>query len=51
MRPPYLQSPVVRLNPRFAEPKDPTAIAGPRLRGSRRPHNDATHAAVRRLIE
>ncbi|MGH6768685.1 MAG: hypothetical protein ACRECO_06640, partial [Xanthobacteraceae bacterium] len=47
---PYLQS-IVRLNPRLGEAADPAAITSPRPRGSRRPHTDATVAAVRRLIE
>ena len=32
-------------------PDEPAAVVGPRRRGSRRPHADATVAAVRRLIE
>ncbi|MEA2903387.1 MAG: hypothetical protein QOI12_774 [Alphaproteobacteria bacterium] len=32
-------------------PDEPGAVVGPRRRGSRRPHADATVAAVRRLIE
>jgi transposase-like protein len=40
--------PVVRLGIR---PDDPAAVVGPRPRGSRRPHTDATVARVRRLIE
>ena len=32
-------------------PDEPEAVAAPRPRGSRRPHADATVAAVRRLIE
>jgi len=47
MRPPSL-SPIVRLR---VQPDDPAAVVGPRPRGSRRPHTDATVAAVRRLIE
>ncbi len=48
MRPPFLEPSIVRLSVR---PDDPRAIVGPRPRGSRRPHTDATVAAVRRLIE
>lgn len=33
------------------QPDDPKSIVGPRPRGSRRPHKDATVAEVRRLIE
>ncbi len=47
MRPPIF-SPIVRLSVR---PDEPAAVVGPRRRGSRRPHTDATVAAVRRLIE
>lgn len=32
-------------------PEDPDAVAGPRPKGSRRPHTDARVAGVRRLIE
>lgn len=32
-------------------PDDPAAVVGPRPRASRRPHTDATVAAVRRLVE
>lgn len=39
---------IIRLSVR---PEDPRAIVGPRPRGSRRPHTDATVAAVRRLVE
>ena len=35
----------------MSAPTSPRAILGPRPRGSRRPHTDATVAAVRRLIE
>jgi hypothetical protein len=52
MRPPFVQPPpLLRLNPRLAEPADPAAIVTPRPRGTRRPHTDATVAVVRRLIE
>jgi hypothetical protein len=47
MRPPFLPS-IVRLGVR---PDEPDAVVGPRRRGSRRPHADASVAAVRRLIE
>src|SRR3954449_8162153 len=50
----FSRGPLVRLRPGPAhdEPKpDPNAVVGPRPRGSRRPHTDATHAAVRHLIE
>ena len=47
MRPPYL-SPIIRIGVR---PDDPRAIVGPRKRGSRRPHTDATVAAVRAQVE
>ena len=47
MRPPFYTS-IVRLGVR---PDEPAAVVGPRPRGSRRPHADATVAAVRRLIE
>jgi hypothetical protein len=47
MRPPFLRS-IVRLGVR---PDEPKAFVGSRPRGSRRPHADATVAAVRRLIE
>ncbi len=42
--------PIVRLSVRPAH-DDPAAVVGPRPRGSRRPHTDATFADVRRLIE
>jgi transposase-like protein len=45
---PLFRSPIARLGPR---PDDPQAIVGPRPKRSRRPHTDATFAAVRRLIE
>jgi hypothetical protein len=51
MRLPYrsaYDSPLVRIS---VKPDDPKAIVGPRPRGSRRPHNDARVAEVRRLIE
>jgi hypothetical protein len=48
MRPPFLEPPIIRLSVRPADPRD---IVGPRPRGSRRPHADATVAAVRRLVE
>ena len=47
MRPPYF-SPIGRIGIR---PEEPRAIVGPRKRGSRRPHTDATVATVRSLIE
>jgi sirohydrochlorin ferrochelatase len=47
MRPPYLRS-IARLGVR---PDRPAAFVGSRPRGSRRPHADATVAAVRRLVE
>jgi hypothetical protein len=47
MRPPFSPS-IARIGVR---PDDPGAVAGPRPRGSRRPHADATVAQVRRLIE
>ena len=47
MRPPFL-APIVRLR---VLPDEPNAVTGPRPRGSRRPHTDATVATVRRLIE
>ena len=47
MRPPFYPS-IVRIGVR---PDDPAAVVGPRPRGSRRPHTDATVAAVRRLVE
>lgn len=45
---PLFRPSIVRLGPR---PDDPQTIVGPRPRHSRRPHTDATVAAVRRLIE
>src|SRR3954470_14429604 len=42
--------PIVRLSARPYE-NEPNAVVAPRPRGSRRPHPDATFAAVRRLIE
>jgi hypothetical protein len=48
MRPFFREPPIIRLSVR---PDDPRAIVGPRPRGSRRPHTDATVAAVRRLVE
>jgi hypothetical protein len=51
MRPPF-DSPIVRIRvPPDEADQDPSAIVGPRPRGSRRPHTDAKVAAVRRLIE
>jgi hypothetical protein len=47
MRPPFHPS-IARLGVR---PDQPGAVVGSRPRGSRRPHMDATVAAVRRLIE
>ena len=47
MRPPFYSS-IARLGVR---PDEPAAAAGPRPRGSRRPHADATAETVRRLIE
>ena len=47
MRPPFSPS-IVRLRVR---PDKPGIVAGPRPRGSRRPHADAKVAEVRRLIE
>jgi len=47
MRPPFHPS-IVRIGVR---PDEPSAVVGPRPPGSRRPHADATVAAVRRLIE
>ena len=48
MRPPFSPS-ILRLR---VQPNEPAAVlAGSRPRGSRRPHADATVAAVRRLIE
>ncbi len=49
MRPPFHAS-IARLGVR-PDHDDPAGVAGPRPRGSRRPHTDATFAAVRRLIE
>ena len=48
MRPPIFAPPILRLSVR---PEQPDAMAGPRPRGSRRPHPDANVAGVRRLIE
>ena len=48
MRPPFYTPSVVRLS---VLPDDPRAVVGPRKRGSRRPHTDATVAAVRDLVE
>jgi transcriptional regulator with XRE-family HTH domain len=51
MRLPYrsaFDAPLVRIR---VTPDDPRAIVGPRPRGSRRPHTDASVAQVRRLIE
>jgi len=48
MRPPIFSPQIVRLR---VLPDGPQAVAGPRPRGSRRPHTDAEVAAVRRLIE
>lgn len=45
---PLFRSSIARLGPR---PDDPQAVVGPRPPRSRRPHTDATFAAVRRLIE
>jgi hypothetical protein len=42
--------PIVRLRVR-PDHDEPNAVLAPRPRGSRRPHPDATFAAVRRLIE
>jgi hypothetical protein len=42
--------PIVRLRVR-PDHDEPNAVVAPRPRGSRRPHPDATFAAVRRLIE
>ncbi len=47
MRPPIF-SPIGRIGVR---PDQPRAVVGPRKRGSRRPHTDATVAAVRDLVE
>jgi hypothetical protein len=47
MRPPFHPS-IVRIGVR---PDEPAVVAGPRPRGSRRPHADAKVAEVRRLIE
>ena len=47
MRPPFYSS-IARIGVR---PDEPGPVAGPRPRGSRRPHADARVAAVRRLIE
>src|SRR5215210_1426097 len=48
MRPSFSSPSILRLGVR---PEEPFAVVGPRRRGSRRPHADATLAAVRRLIE
>ncbi|MEA2975685.1 MAG: hypothetical protein QOF19_1205 [Alphaproteobacteria bacterium] len=48
MRLPFSSPSILRLGVR---PEEPFAVVGPRRRGSRRPHADATVAAVRRLIE
>ena len=48
MRPPFYTPSIVRLS---VLPDDPRAVVGPRKRGSRRPHTDATVAAVRDLVE
>jgi hypothetical protein len=48
MRPPIFSPPILRLSVR---PDEPAAVVGPRPRGSRRPHTDATLAAVRNLVE
>jgi hypothetical protein len=50
MRPPLFHTSIARLGVR-PDHEDPNAVVGPRPRGSRRPHTDATYAAVRRLIE
>jgi hypothetical protein len=47
MRPPFYQS-IGRIGVR---PEEPRAVVGPRKQGSRRPHTDATVAAVRGLVE
>jgi hypothetical protein len=47
MRPPFFPS-IARLGVR---PDEPSAVVGPRPRGSRWPHTDARVAEVRRLIE
>jgi hypothetical protein len=47
MRPPFYEPTIARIGVR---PDDPRAIVG-RKRGSRRPHTDATVAAVRGLVE
>ena len=49
MRPPFSPS-IARLGVR-PDGDEPAAIAGPRPRGSRRPHTDSKVATVRRLIE
>jgi hypothetical protein len=48
MRPPFISPPLARLRVR---PDQPGVVTAPRRRGSRRPHGDATVAAVRRLVE
>ena len=47
MRPPFYE-PIARIGVR---PDQPNAMVGPRKRGSRRPHTDATVAGVRDLVE
>jgi hypothetical protein len=49
MRTPF-HAPILRLRV-TPDCDEPAAVVGPRPRGSRRPHTDATFAAVRRLIE
>ena len=48
MRLPFYQPTIARIGVR---PDEPNAIIGPRKRGSRRPHTDATVAAVRDFVE
>jgi hypothetical protein len=48
MPPPHVSPSIVRIGVR---PDEPGAVVGPRPKKSRRPHADATVAAVRRLIE
>lgn len=48
MRPPIYSPAIARLR---ALPDEPGAVVGPRPRGPRRPHTDATVALVRHLIE
>jgi hypothetical protein len=51
MRHPFAPA-IIRLNPRLAEAAEKSEpIAGPRPRGTNRPHTDAKVAEVRRLIE